>query len=399
MTPEEAERVQDAPLNSYARADCRASSKATGDARWRAAADRVVEHGSAWAKRQRRSYIIASGTDITERKRLEKAVLEISAREQRRIGQDLHDGLGQHLTGIAFMRKVLERRLAEKSLAEAADAAKIVRLVNEAIEKTRDLSRGLLPVVADARGLMSALEHWAVKCEDLFHVACRFECDDRCSIQDDAIATHLYHIAQEAVNNAIKHGRAKTLDRALRGTGRRYAEYQDDGVGFRAHSENQPGHGTAHHELPRQDDRRNARVQSWPRCGTMVTCLFPSGASCRNTDATLNRTPTCGGKSSRLYGGRSSHCAAGTRAADQPGAGSGGLRRGRRSALRRCRRSRQLRARHRGHGYLAQWTGRPGSAEDHPPRDPNLPVLILSMHRRIALRRAGAAGREPTATS
>ena len=72
------------------------------------------------------AYIIATGTDITERKRLEKAILEISAEEQRRIGQDLHDGLGQHLTGIAFMSKVQEQKLAEKGLAEAAEAARIV---------------------------------------------------------------------------------------------------------------------------------------------------------------------------------------------------------------------------------------------------------------------------------
>ena len=107
------------------------------------------------------THIIASGIDVTERKRLEKAVLEISAREQRRIGQDLHDGLGQHLTGVAFMGKVLEDRLAEASLAEAAEAAKIVRLVNESIKMTRELARGLLPVVSEAHGLMSALERWA----------------------------------------------------------------------------------------------------------------------------------------------------------------------------------------------------------------------------------------------
>src|SRR5271168_1001487 len=97
------------------------------------------------------NYIIATGIDITEREQLEKALLNISSREQRRIGQDLHDGLGQHLTGIAFMAKVHEEKLAERKLAEANDAAKIVRLVNEAIYKTRELARGLLPVVSDAQ--------------------------------------------------------------------------------------------------------------------------------------------------------------------------------------------------------------------------------------------------------
>ena len=154
------------------------------------------------------THIIATGIDITERKRLEKAVLDISAREQRRIGQDLHDGLGQHLTGVAFMGKVLEQRLAESSTAEAAEAAKIVTLVNQAIQMTRELARGLLPVGAEGRNLMSALDHWATEVGELFHVACRFECHAPVLIEDDTVADHLYRMAQEAVHNAVKHGRA-----------------------------------------------------------------------------------------------------------------------------------------------------------------------------------------------
>jgi PAS domain S-box-containing protein len=91
-------------------------------------------------------FIHGVGFDITERKGLEEAILEISAREQRRIAQDLHDGLGQHLTGIAFMCKVLEEKLSDKSLPEAVEAAKIVKMVNQAIDNTRQLARGLHPV-------------------------------------------------------------------------------------------------------------------------------------------------------------------------------------------------------------------------------------------------------------
>jgi PAS domain S-box-containing protein len=155
------------------------------------------------------SHVIVTGIDVTERQRLERAILEVSAREQRRIGEDLHDGLGQHLTGIAFMSKVLEGKLCESSLPEAADAAKIVKLVNEAINKTRELSRGLLPVVSDAHGLMSALTRYAEQTEDLFRITCRFQCDTDTPVlvYDVNVATHLYHIAREAVNNAIKHGK------------------------------------------------------------------------------------------------------------------------------------------------------------------------------------------------
>ena len=171
--------------------------------------------------------------DISERKRLEKTVLDISEREQRRIGQDLHDGLGQHLTGIAFMTKVQEQKLAERQVPEAADAAKIVQLVNEAILKTKELARGLLPVVSDARGLMSALQLYASEIQDLFGIACRFQCEEPVLIHDAPMATHLYHIAQEAVNNAIKHGHAEDIhDPTLRGRAQGTLIISDDGIGI-----------------------------------------------------------------------------------------------------------------------------------------------------------------------
>jgi signal transduction histidine kinase len=166
-------------------------------------------------------------------KRLERALLEISAREQRRIGQDLHDGLGQHLTGTAFMSKALQQRLEAQGVPEAVEAGKIVTLVNEAIEKTRELSRGLVPVVSGADGLMASLQRFAGEVEDLFSVSCQFVCDAPVLLDDVVAATHLFHIAQEAVSNAIKHGRATriviTLS-ALGDTGR--LAIQDNGVGI-----------------------------------------------------------------------------------------------------------------------------------------------------------------------
>src|SRR5579862_3079162 len=171
--------------------------------------------------------------DISERKRLEKTVLEISEREQRRIGQDLHDGLGQHLTGIAFMTKVQEQRLAERQIPEAADAAKIVQLVNDAILKTRELSRGLLPVVSEAHGLMSALRLHASEIEDLFGVVCRFQCEETVLIHDAPMATHLYHIAPEAAKNALTHAGAKTIViRLFCGESEGTMIVKDDGIGI-----------------------------------------------------------------------------------------------------------------------------------------------------------------------
>jgi PAS domain S-box-containing protein len=177
--------------------------------------------------------IIATGIDVTESKRLESAVIEISGREQRSIGQDLHDGLGQHLTGIAFLAKVQEQKLLEKSLPEAAEAAQIVHLVNEAIHKTRELARGLVPVLSGPHGLVSALQEWAAEVEDFFRVECRFECDEPLSIQDDGAASQLFRIAQEAVHNALRHGQAKTIVIGLRSTGKDgVLTIRDNGLGI-----------------------------------------------------------------------------------------------------------------------------------------------------------------------
>jgi PAS domain S-box-containing protein len=179
------------------------------------------------------SHVIVTGIDITERQRLEKAILEVSAREQRRIGEDLHDGLGQHLTGIAFMSKVLESKLDEKAIPESEEAAKIVALVNEAINKSRELSRGLLPVVSDAYGLMSALSRYTEEIEDLFGITCRLECGEPVLVYEVNVATHLYHIAREAVNNAIKHSRpSNVVIRLWANNGEGSLSIQDDGEGF-----------------------------------------------------------------------------------------------------------------------------------------------------------------------
>ena len=217
-------------------------------------------------------HIIATGIDVTESRRLENAILEISAREQRRIGQDLHDGLGQHLTGIAFMSKVLEQRLADKELSESSGATKIVMLVNEAIHKTRELSRGLMPVVSDAQGLMSALEHYASEVEDLFGVQCRFECEHPVLIQDDAVANHLYRIAQEAVNNAIKHGRASHILIDLRCGDGVTLSITDDGLGLPEDTAGSPGMGLHIMNYRAKTIGGALRIQRCPRGGTAVTC-------------------------------------------------------------------------------------------------------------------------------
>jgi PAS domain S-box-containing protein len=171
--------------------------------------------------------------DLTDRKRLEREILEISDREQRRIGQDLHDGLGQQLAGIGFLSKALEQRLQKKSVQESADASEIAHLVSSAIAQARGMAHGLHPVDLSATGLMSALKELALTVENTFRIACTFKCDEPVLLSDNAVGTHIYRITQEAVNNALKHGKADHIWIVLiRARDTITASVRDDGVGF-----------------------------------------------------------------------------------------------------------------------------------------------------------------------
>ena len=180
--------------------------------------------------------------DITERKRLEKEILEISEREQRRIGQDLHDGLCQHLAGIEMLAQVLAQKL--KSKDNTNRATEIAKAVRDAIGQTRLLARGLSPVTLESEGLMSALAELTLNTEKMFRVPCVFDCNEVVKFNDHAASTHLFRIAQEAVSNAIKHGHATKIIITLRDE----PEYlslsvRDDGKGFPEGFSNSTGMG------------------------------------------------------------------------------------------------------------------------------------------------------------
>ena len=172
--------------------------------------------------------------DVTERRQLERELIEISERERQRIGYDLHDTLGQHLAGIAFLSKVLEQRLTARHAAEATQAAQIVAFVNQAIEQARTLAGGLAPVTLETYGLVFALQELAASVEALFHCACKVSSHHAIHITDHAVAMHLYRIVQEAVNNAIQHGKARqiTITLSVRREGGMILMVHDNGVGF-----------------------------------------------------------------------------------------------------------------------------------------------------------------------
>ena len=178
---------------------------------------------------------IGVATNITERQRLERQILEISDREQARIGQEIHDGLCQQLVSLAFDANSLEQRLRKEQNSETATAQRIVKFLDESITEARQLSRGLFPVRLESEGLPSALEELANSTSERFRVRCRFECHEPAVVNSKVIATHLYRIAQEAINNSIRHGQAKTIEVQLRGEEDQLVlRVQDDGMGTEA---------------------------------------------------------------------------------------------------------------------------------------------------------------------
>src|SRR6266446_4107104 len=171
--------------------------------------------------------------EVAERQRLDREIAQVADRERRRLGQDLHDRLGQHLTGTALAAQVLKEKLALRSASETAEAEKLVRYVEEGIDLTRNLARGFFSPELDADGLTVALQGLAENITERFRINCIFDGDESIRIHDSTIANQLYRIAQEAVTNSVKHAAAKRIDIRLAMDGPELClTIIDDGVGF-----------------------------------------------------------------------------------------------------------------------------------------------------------------------
>lgn len=175
------------------------------------------------------------GRDLSERRRLERLVLNVSDAEQQRIGADLHDGLGQQLTGIACLAAALRERLATACPAEAQAASQIAQFANEATVQSRALARGLSPVQLEVHGLASALEDLAFQSQRLHGIDCAFSLRGASPAMDHLAAIHLYRITQEAIHNAVRHGSARRVRIGLFSRRSRHRlVVLDDGHGFDA---------------------------------------------------------------------------------------------------------------------------------------------------------------------
>jgi signal transduction histidine kinase len=148
--------------------------------------------------------------------------------------------------------------------------------VNQAIDNTRQLARGLHPVAAEPQGLMSALKNWAAEVQEVFHINCRFQCDRPIYIHDANLATHLYRIAQEAVNNAIRHGKSRNIVIGMsRRDGAGVLTIKDDGDGFPKKHASSPGVGLSIMNYRADMIGGSLKVQPNDDRGITVTCMFP----------------------------------------------------------------------------------------------------------------------------
>jgi len=234
------------------------------------AAQRELEH-----KVEQRTCALTR--EIAERERLEKETLEISEREQRRIGHDLHDGLCQYLTATAMAAQVIAQRLDAQSQPESADLGELVRLIEDGIAMTRDIAHGIAPLEMESAGLVTALRALAENVSRISKVVCRVDCEVPPPLVDGTAATHLYRIAQEAVNNALRHGKPRQIVMSLswarsRGT----LTIEDDGAGLP--EEWQSGRGLGTRIMAHRAGLIGGAlsIEPNPTGGTWVICSFPS---------------------------------------------------------------------------------------------------------------------------
>jgi len=213
-------------------------------------------------------------SEMQRRKGLEGEILSVSDREQQRLGQELHDGLCQHLTAVAFMTRSIALRLKDHRVVDAADIERVAELVNQAAVDTRNLSRALHRVDVDAAGLIVALQDLVDR--EIWRTACRLEVKQSFQINDDSQAAHLYRIAREAVINANTHSHARQIVvRVERVRQEMVLRVIDDGIGFP--KDIKPQRGLGYHIMNYRAQLMGGRLEidAPPTGGTRLSCYLP----------------------------------------------------------------------------------------------------------------------------
>lgn len=244
----------------------------------------LVDANSFWSDNQFQ-YSSVFLRDVTERIELERGILQVSEREHRHIAQDLHDGLGQLLAGTAYLTGTLRQELVAKSIPEARKVGRILEVIKEAIAQTRNLARGLHPVEPEPNGLMVALQALALRSKKLFHVRCRFTCAQPVMLQDSAAATHLFRIAQEAISNAIRHGKPDRVEIGLTETaGQIKLWVKDNGSGIPIRLRKKTGLGLRIMRYRAGMIGGAVTIQKETSGGTAVICTMPISSAATQSE-------------------------------------------------------------------------------------------------------------------
>jgi PAS domain S-box-containing protein len=215
--------------------------------------------------------------DITERRRLALEVMEVAQREQMCIGAALHDGIGQELTGVAFLVKALEAQLPPNQ----PDALKLIKqigsLINGVLQQTRKIAVGLSPVDPGAEGLATALQRVVQSASELYTARCRCRIQGDGLIKNQHAASHLYYIANEAVGNAARHSGARTISVCLKTDGTNAElSVEDDGQWCANKSSREAGMGLRLMEHRAELIGGKLTRSQTPGGGTRISCSFPN---------------------------------------------------------------------------------------------------------------------------
>ena len=214
--------------------------------------------------------------DLSKRRELEHRLIEIGNEERRRIGRDLHDGLGQMLTGIRMLAESLARKLHANAVPGAEEVKEIAEMINEADGIARSIARDMVQVEIEKKGLEVAVDELCRKIEKMTGVSCKLTIEKDFEIEDQTRALHLYRIIQEAINNAVKHGKATSIDIQIFEHDHHISiEIQDDGVGFSDQPSDQEGKGIQIMEYRARMMGGNLDLLRTESNRTMVRCLIP----------------------------------------------------------------------------------------------------------------------------
>lgn len=218
--------------------------------------------------------------DLTERKQLERDVVEASSLEQRRIGQALHDSTGQELTALGLLAETLTQTLDKESSAGVPLAAKIREGLNRALTQVRAYARGLIPVEIDSRGLLAALAELASRTQEIDGVNCTFDSSGNVTIGDNQVCTHLYYIAQEAVTNALRHGKPRNIAISLEADSSSVTlRVRDDGIGLTSAPSEAKGMGLNIMRYRAGLVDGHLAVERGKPAGTVITCRLSKSGS------------------------------------------------------------------------------------------------------------------------